>query len=268
MTEFIGEGGCYNGSRAAKDGAGQGDRDWMAPIDTPITGWNPTWRVIFSTCWDGDDMDEILAADFELQWRNDDGGSFAAITATGEIKWATDTDLINGNAVVLAEMQGGGNCSGMSDGPRDGYEIEGAASIQEDIIDGFWFDIQWAVDMSGATLGDTYEFRVVETGTSNVSSDDPCTATITMAEFTGTIDGITKDNAGDVLVSCKVALFIVTDEGPPEEYEFLEAQISDGATGAYSFTVYYDGSPNWMVYAEKDDTPHVFDATDNVIQPV
>lgn len=78
------------------------------------------------------------------------------------------------------------------------------------------------------------------------------------------LSGITKDNNGDVLVSCKVSLFKVISEGPPTEYEFKESQISDGVTGAYSFGV-YEGN-KYMIYAEKDDTPHVFDATDNVLE--
>ena len=78
------------------------------------------------------------------------------------------------------------------------------------------------------------------------------------------LSGVTKDKNGSVLVSCKVSLFKVIDEGPPETYEFKESQISDGVTGAYSFGV-YEGN-KYMVYAEKDDTPHVFDATDNVLE--
>jgi len=78
------------------------------------------------------------------------------------------------------------------------------------------------------------------------------------------LSGVTKNKDGSVLVSCKVSLFKIIDEGPPETYEFKESQISDGVTGAYSFGV-YEGS-KYMVYSEKDDTPHVFDATDNVLE--
>lgn len=78
------------------------------------------------------------------------------------------------------------------------------------------------------------------------------------------LSGITKDKDGSVLTSCHVSLFKVIDEGPPHEYQWKESQISDGSTGAYSFGV-YDGT-NYMVYASKDDSPHVFDCTDNVLQ--
>jgi hypothetical protein len=270
MADFIGNDGCYNACRVARDGAGQGARNWQAGLDVSVTGWQPSWRLIFATGWDPDDMN-LIDGDFQLQWRNlSDGGSWTVLAASGEVKWATDTDLINASAVVAGEDAGAGNCGGMSEGRMDGWEVEGVSNIDLiDITPDYWFDVQFAVDMSGADPGDEYEFRVVETGTSNVQSDDPCAATVKIAEFGGAIAGITKDKNGSVLVDCKVALFLVTDEGPPEEYEFIESQISDGVTGAYSFTIYWDGSPpNFMVYAMKDDSPHVFDATDNVMQPV
>jgi hypothetical protein len=268
MAAFVDLGGCYNASRVAKDGAGAGSRDWQAAADTVVTGWRPSWRLIFATSWDGADMDNYNG-DFQLQWRNDDGGTFAVLASTGEVKWATDTDLVDGATVVAGEHNGANNCSGMLDGIGDGEEVEGDdASTTYVGVAKLYFDIQWAVDMSGATAGDTYEFRVVETGTSNVQSDDPCTTTVKMAENNGTIDGITSDIDGSVLISCHVSLFEVTSEGPPHEYEFVESQISHGTTGAYSFEVWWDGTaPYHMVYSSKDDTPHVFDATDNVVQP-
>jgi len=80
-----------------------------------------------------------------------------------------------------------------------------------------------------------------------------------------TITGITKDTAGDALGSCKVSLFKITSEGPPETYEFIESTTSHVSTGAYTFTIDAN-SDKFMVYSEKDDSPHVFDATDNVIE--
>lgn len=78
--------------------------------------------------------------------------------------------------------------------------------------------------------------------------------------------GITKDKDGSVLVSCEVALFEVIGEGPPTTYEFVESQTSNGTTGAYSFQVpNVSGSPKFMVMSIKDNTPHVFDCTDNVL---
>jgi hypothetical protein len=267
MANFISNGGCSNGARVARDGAGAGARNWQAAADIDITGWLLSWRMIFATMWDSDDMNSI-DGDFQLQWRNvTDAGSFADLTATGEVKWATDTDLVNDNAVVSDERGGVENCTGMGVSHLDGYEIEGASAkdligITSDSV----FDMQFAVDMSGGDLGDEYEFRVVETGTSN--SYGTYAGTVKIVENTGDIVGVTKDNGGSALASCKYAVFKVTDEGPPEVYEYKGNGTSDGS-GNYSFTVYWDGStPNYMVYAEKDDTPNVMDATDNVVQPV
>lgn len=80
-----------------------------------------------------------------------------------------------------------------------------------------------------------------------------------------TIEGVTKDKDGSVLVSCEVALFKATGDTPPLYY-WVASTTSDGSTGAYSFTVFENPSM-FMVYSIKDDTPHVFDATDNVLTP-
>lgn len=80
-----------------------------------------------------------------------------------------------------------------------------------------------------------------------------------------TIEGITKDKYGAVLVSCEVALFKEVG-GTPPTYAFADSVISDGSTGAYSFTV-FENPAKFMVYSIKDDTPHVFDVTDNVLTP-
>jgi hypothetical protein len=89
-----------------------------------------------------------------------------------------------------------------------------------------------------------------------------------IAQDTGvsyTISGVTKDKDGSVLVSCEVALFKDIGGSPPA-YQYVASVTSDAGDGTYSFTVYENPS-SFMVYSIKDDTPHVFDATDNVLQP-
>lgn len=76
--------------------------------------------------------------------------------------------------------------------------------------------------------------------------------------------GVTKDKDGVALGSCEVALFQVVSQGPPSTYSYIEPQTSNAVTGAYSFTVF--GGIEFMVYSIKDDTPHVFDASDNVLE--
>lgn len=111
-------------------------------------------------------------------------------------------------------------------------------------------------------LGDKCAVRLASNGQNAKSKLGEVEADVTWDQ--PQLSGITKDKDGAVLTSCKVSLFKVVDEGPPETYEFKESQISDPSTGAYSFGV-YEGN-NYMIYAEKDDSPHVFDASDNVLQ--
>jgi len=80
-----------------------------------------------------------------------------------------------------------------------------------------------------------------------------------------TIAGITKDNGGNALGSCDV--FLLRDTGG-SVFAFIAHTTSDPSTGAYSFTGLANGSASYMVIAWKDNTPHVFDATDYVLQPV
>jgi hypothetical protein len=80
------------------------------------------------------------------------------------------------------------------------------------------------------------------------------------------IAGVTKSKNGNILGSCEVTLFKADTASPPN-YTQIAKTVSDAATGAYSFTV-YDQDARYMVYSIKDDTPHVFDATDNVLQGV
>ncbi len=112
----------------------------------------------------------------------------------------------------------------------------------------------------------------------NVATKDPGSMTISSADTwiawtvavhpivaTYKLDGITKDNIGSVLVSCKC--FLVKDNGD-DTYTFVAYLESDGVTGAYSFTGIVDNDAAYQVISWKDDSPHVFDVTDHVLQPV
>lgn len=85
------------------------------------------------------------------------------------------------------------------------------------------------------------------------------------AAATYKLEGITKDNAGSVLGSCKCFLF--KDNGD-NTASFVDYQLSNASTGAYSFTGITDNDANYFVIAWKDNTPHVMDTTDHVLQPV
>lgn len=139
------------------------------------------------------------------------------------------------------------------------YEVIGDYSVA-----GVWVEHVCSAEFIAqlADLGDKFAVRLASNAENAKSKLGEVEVDVTWDQ--PQLSGITKDKDGSVLVSCKVSLFKIIDEGPPETYEFKESQISDGVTGAYSFGV-YTGS-KYMVYAEKDNTPHVFDATDNVLE--
>ena len=84
---------------------------------------------------------------------------------------------------------------------------------------------------------------------------------------TGTykLEGITKDSTGAALGSCHC--FLVKDNGD-DTFTYKDYQLSNVSTGAYSFTGLTDNDASYQVIAWKDDSPHVFDVTDWVLQPV
>lgn len=79
------------------------------------------------------------------------------------------------------------------------------------------------------------------------------------------LEGVTKDKSGNILGSCKCFLF---KDNLDDTLTFVDYVLSDSVTGAYSFTGISDNDAQYLVVAWKDDTPHVFDVTDHVLQPV
>ncbi len=112
------------------------------------------------------------------------------------------------------------------------------------------FQLRWQ-EIAGGTVADTGRTRTL--------------IVIEFVQVTYKLEGITKDNEGSALGSCKC--FLVKDNGD-DTYTFVAYQLSNAATGAYSFTGLTDNDAAYQVIAWKDDTPHVFDVTDHVLQPV
>jgi len=88
---------------------------------------------------------------------------------------------------------------------------------------------------------------------------------IRQVQETFKLEGVTKDKNGDVLVSCECYLF---KDNQDDTLTFVDHLTSDGATGAYSFTGINSDDAQYLVVAWKDNTPHVFDVTDHVLEPV
>ena len=78
------------------------------------------------------------------------------------------------------------------------------------------------------------------------------------------LEGVTKDKDGTPKANCECFLF--KDNGD-NTLTFVAHDQSDGS-GNYSFTGLSDNDAAYLVYSFKDDTPHVFDVTDHVLQPV
>jgi len=77
-----------------------------------------------------------------------------------------------------------------------------------------------------------------------------------------TITGVTYDKTGTILGSCDV--FLCKDNGD-NTASFIAYTTSNAVTGVYSFFGDYT-TASYFVIAWKDDSPHVFDCTDHVLQ--
>lgn len=79
------------------------------------------------------------------------------------------------------------------------------------------------------------------------------------------LEGTTYDKDASALGSCLCFLF---KDNQDDTLTFVDYVLSNASTGAYSFTGLEDNDAQYLVIAWKDDSPHVFDVTDHVLQPV
>ncbi len=262
MPELLATGGCWNAGRIALDGAGAGARNWQAAIETNVV-LTDAQIAIFAHCVDSDDMDDATDATFKLQWRNvSDAGSWNDLAATGEIKWATVSDLVDGNAVVVAEDSGGNsvNCSTKGWSHTDGIEKEGANGFTRTIFEDEFQDFHWALDLSDADAinADEYEFRLTESG-GTVIGTSLATLTVVVA---GKIDGTTKNNdRTSAVVSVQVTAYLSDEASPPKPVGAHVAQlVSSGADGTFSLLGLVSGS-KYFLHFFKDDTADLSDGS-------
>ena len=93
------------------------------------------------------------------------------------------------------------------------------------------------------------------------------TFVLTNNDTSRTISGVTEDKDGNVLVSVDVAL-MKSDGASPPNYIKVDEVVSDGTTGAYSFTVLEDSDALFMVVGNLSGSPDRFDVTSSVLTPV
>jgi len=131
-----------------------------------VTGWVKTNDFILATRIYGSKGAYNYA--YTLKWRNvTDAGSFAAVGATGEISYAADTVLVDGQALPT----GSKICSAQTNYTwQNGMENEGDNILPDSgtysLADEYYTELQWALDCSGAHDNDIYEFALYTSSTS------------------------------------------------------------------------------------------------------
>jgi hypothetical protein len=129
---------------------------------------------------------------------------------------------------------------------------------------GQWDTLQ--ADLSGIAQSSTVSIRIRYLPPSNNYANDGCIGNWRIYSIDTTtyeISGVTYDKNGDILGSCHVHL--CKDNGD-DTATWLDHTVSNSSTGAYTFTGAYGGDANLFIIAWKDDSPHVMDCTDHVLQ--
>jgi len=133
--------------------------------DGDVTGWVKTNDFILATRIYGSKGAYNYA--YTLKWRNvTDSGSFAAVGATGEISYAADTVLVDGQALPTESKI----CSAQTNYTwQNGMENEGDNILPDSgtysLADEYYTELQWALDCSGAHDNDVYEFALYTNST-------------------------------------------------------------------------------------------------------
>jgi len=150
-------------------------RVWQANEDIDIADWDKTNDFIIAAavgCGAHASGDETL----QIRWRDvNDGGSFVALSNTGELTWSATTDLVNDNALETGEK----GCTSALTTFVNGLEKEGANDAATVVGNDEWTEHHWAIDCNGADDGHEYEFEIYST--TEGDSVGTCLATITMA---------------------------------------------------------------------------------------
>lgn len=268
-TELMAAGGCYNSMRYALDGAGQGARNWRA-AHNQAAQMTQLMRLILAVNVDGDDMNDADDASFKIQWANvsDAPTTWYDLSSSGEIRYASDTDLIDGNAVVEAEDSGGNvvNCTGKGWSRADGIEVEDKNGITRTVVQDTFQDLHWAITLANADYenGDEYSFRLCQADDTVIGT---MVANLTIVKA-GKIDGITKNkDRTSPVVSVTVTAWPSDEAGSnpkPTSEGFVAQGVSDGATGAFSLVGNIISGDKYFLHFYKDDTADLSDGSPEV----
>jgi hypothetical protein len=266
MGELIAAGGCWNANRFAVDGAGANLRTWRGAIETNQQ-FLDSETLILAASFCGDDMNAASGATFKVQWKNvSDAGSYADLAATGEIKWASSSDLTDDATLASAAYA---NSPDAVDCVGKGWTVEAGESVEAEgdnekslnAQDDELLEIHWAIDLSGADSAnqDTYQFRIVDTSNSVIGEG---TGILTVV-IAGKIDGTTKDaTRASAVGGVTVSAFLSDGAGsdPKPEGELVAQVVSHASTGVYSLTGLASGA-GYFLHFYKDDTADLSDGS-------
>jgi len=208
-----------------------------------VTGWVKTNDIILATRIYGSKGAYNYA--YTLKWRNvTDSGSFAAVGATGEISYATDTVLVDGQALPTESKI----CSAQTNYTwQNGMENEGDNILPDSgtysLADEKYTELQWALDCSAAHDNDVYEFALYTSST----SIGTCLASIQMGpqDWLSPTGHVDPDNVWieevkvydeDLGLAAKYTI-------PPTSWSsYLELTIAAISCSKVRFSAYYNAS--------------------------
>jgi len=147
-------------------------RVWQADENLDATDWTKSNDFIFAIAFQADAGHGNFVDELKIRWRKV-GGTWADLGSTGALNYNATTDLVNEDALTSGEA----GCTGAGTW-QDGIEREGANNWVQSLPLGYWTEIQFAIDCSGAEDSAEYEFELYNVDTS--SSYGTCASTITM----------------------------------------------------------------------------------------
>jgi hypothetical protein len=268
MGNLTDAGGCYNGTRYGLAPTAN-TRTWKQAFDSTVVAvYINSERAVFVACFDGDDMNAATACGFDLQWRNvTDAGSFADLAATGEIKWATDSNLVNGQDLVSAEAADNPSsvdCVNKGWLDLEGKEVEAALGVTDTVNDDVLYEVHWALNLEDADAinGDEYEFRILDEASVSFGTSLGKLKPI----IEGQIEGTTK-NADRSSAVGGVTVTVYESDGAGSDPKPIGAEVaqvvSHASLGTYTITGLASGQ-GYFMHFYKDDTADLSDGSPEV----
>jgi hypothetical protein len=156
-------------------------RSWQAAEETAVTAWPIDDLGIFAVSL-GATGGNLANQTPQLYWRNKtDAGSFAAVGASGEVKYTTVSGLTDESDVTSGEA---GTSSGKTYTTCNTCEQENShqATSTTTVNDGFFTELQVGVSFADGDAGDEYEFALYESA-AQVGSASVSTVTVASCQL-------------------------------------------------------------------------------------